>query len=288
MLTIKLPRKSGEKDDLMSAKGVQQTDFQEAAALLAPLVAPAPKTGTSMYKLLSVLALTAITDTGETYTEIDVAFAYDRLYKKAQANMAQTEQDREFCLKLMEEKQNKQRAAILKGEQHKQLSKSADLDKLESAEWIYIGRGTGPTQARNIMTHGTFGGLAPNPDRTEAPTDKDADKQTGYGEKGTSKGVIEEWSLGTLDGFATDGFMLLGVTKPAYVTLPPKGKRGGGEQGVCGYADRLLEGVAIGDVGREGLDMPPLQRELDAIIKADHRTNASLEALRASTARRVM
>ncbi|MEU7143423.1 hypothetical protein ABZ942_28545 [Nocardia sp. NPDC046473] len=260
----------------------------KATELLVQFVDPKPKSGTSAYKLLGIIAMSAIEDRSETYSELDVAYAYAKLYKLAQSRKTQIEVDRKYLLELMDGKENRERAGKLAGAQRDQSRKSSEaLDKLEAEKYIFIARGTDPTQARRIIAQETFGGLEPNPDRTTAPTDKDADKQTGFGDKGTATGVIEEWSLGQLDGFATNGFMLLAAAEPAYVTLPPKGKRSAGERGVCGYADRRLAGVAIGGEGRAGDGIDPLVREIDGINKADHRTHASLLALQESAARRV-
>ncbi|MFX0576811.1 hypothetical protein [Nocardia nepalensis] len=284
MLNIKDPTAT----DLIAAKGIPQQDFLKATELLVPFVEPQPKSGTSAYKLLGIIAMSAIDDKSETFTEVDVAYAYDKLYKLAQTRKTRAEADRAYLRELMDGKQNRERAGKLAGAQRDQSKKNGEeLDKLEAEKYIFIARGTDPAQARAIMTNETFGGLAPNPGRTGAPTDKDADKQTGFGDKGTDAGVLEEWSLGQLDGFATSGFMLLAATEPKYVTLPPKGKRSAGERGVCGYADRSLVGVAIGGEGRAGEGIDPLVREIDGIIKADHRTHATLAVLKESTARRI-
>ncbi|MFD6160950.1 hypothetical protein ACFWF7_03615 [Nocardia sp. NPDC060256] len=284
MLNIKDPTTT----DILASRGIPQQDFLKATELLVQFVKPKPKSGTSAYKLLGIIAMSAIEDKSETYSELDVAYAYAKLYELAQSRKTQNEVDRKYLIELMDSKENRERAGRLAGAQRDQSKKGSEaLDKLEAEKYIFIARGTDPSQARKIMTQETFGGLEPNPDRTAAPTDKDADKQTGFGDKGTEAGVIEEWSLGQLDGFATNGFMLLAATEPAYVTLPPKGKRSAGERGVCGYADRRLAGVAIGGEGRAGDGIDPLVREIDGINKADHRTHASLLALRESAARRV-
>ncbi len=285
MLNIKDPTST----DITTSRGIPQQDFLKATELVVQFVAPKPKASTSAYKLLSIIVKNAIDDKSETYTEIDVAYAYAKLYKLAESRKTQSEADRAYLLGVMDGKENQTRARKLAGAQRDQSKKSSDdLDKLESEQYVFIARGTDASQARKILTEETFGGLASNPDRTSAPTADDADKQTGFGDKGTEAGVIEEWSLGQLDGFATNGFMMLAAAEPVYVTLPPKGKRSAGERGVCGYADRRLAGVAIGGLGRAGEGIDPLVREVDGIVKADHRTLAALSALQESAARRVM
>ncbi|MFI0819503.1 hypothetical protein ACH4TX_24775 [Streptomyces sp. NPDC021098] len=153
------------------------------------------------------------------------------------------------------------------------------LAGLRAQGTVVITRGTNPAQARQIFTHGTFGGLALDPTIVTPPGDADADAQTGRGVKDTAAGRIEEWSLGEQRGFALDGFMLIAEADVSRVTLPHSDSATMvGEAGVCGFAAAGLSRVAILAEGRPSNE-PPEKRELERINSTIGRNIAAVVTL---------
>ncbi|MEV6279759.1 hypothetical protein [Nocardia sp. NPDC051832] len=257
-----------------------QKDFLQGAKMLAGRVDPPTGSAGTLHKLLTAIVQVAIEDHDNTFTEADIAYAYQKLLRLAKARALKWEADAAACQKFLEDKDNGKHASSLLRAQKAQ---DSQLDKLDHADFVVFTRGTDPTQALNIMTYETFGGVWPGPARADKPSESDAGVQTGLGVKVTSKGRLEEWSLGTLDGFSTGGFMLIAVAKPSQVSLPPVKVRGSGERGVCGFADQRLLGVAILRAGPKS-PTPPLERAIEGLLKQG-KDNAT-SALREATLRR--
>ncbi|MFB8003234.1 hypothetical protein [Nocardia sp. NPDC056000] len=255
-----------------STETFPQKDFIEGAKMLADRVDPPTKSAGTLHKLLTVVVQVAIEDTENTYTEQDVAYAYRKLVRLAKARVTKWQSDSAACdLFLADKEENGRRAGWLSKIQREQDKR---LDKLEQSDFVVFTRGTDPTQALNIMTYETFGGVWPGPQRTDKPTEEQAGVQTGFGIKSTSQGRLEEWSLGTLDGFSTGGYMLIAAAKPTAVRLPPVKVRGAGESGVTGFADQRLLGVAILKAGPKS-SADPLERAIEGVMKQGQDNAAS-------------
>ncbi|MFF2555146.1 hypothetical protein ACFVUS_29370 [Nocardia sp. NPDC058058] len=265
MLVLTDQTKSG------STETFPQKDFIEGAKILADRVDPPTKSAGTLHKLLTVVVQVAIEDTENTFTEQDVAYAYRKLVRLAQARVLKWQADAATCEKFLADKENGQRAGWLSKVQRDQDKR---LGTLETSDFVVFTRGTDPTQALNIMTYETFGGVWPGPQRTDKPTEDQAGVQTGYGIKMTSQGRLEEWSLGTLDGFSTGGYMLIAAAKPTAVRLPPVKVRGAGESGVTGFADQRLLGVAILKAGPKST-ADPLERAIEGLMKQGQDNAAS-------------
>ncbi|RDI67704.1 hypothetical protein [Nocardia pseudobrasiliensis] len=260
------------------SREVPQKDFSAAAKALAGRVDPPTGGAGVLHKLLAVVVEEAIRDSEQMFTDADVIAAYRKLHRLAQARVAKWQADAETCRKFLGDKENQSRALQLTRAQRAQ---DKELGKLEQAQFVVITRGTDPTQALNIMTYETFGGLWPGPARDDKPSEEAASTQTGFGVKTTEEGRIEEWSLGALTGFATGGFLLIAAARPDTVRLPPEKVRGGGERGVCGFADQRLLGVALLSEGRVATDIQPLDRAIESILKrgADNAASALRDAV---------
>ncbi|MEU0545683.1 hypothetical protein ABZ319_37995 [Nocardia sp. NPDC005978] len=246
-----------------STETFPQKDFLEGAKMLAGRVDPPTKSTGALHKLLTIVVQVAVEDLETTFTEADVAYAYRKLHRLAEVRVTKWKDDAAACEKILASKENGQRAIWLS---RTQTAQEARLDTLEKSEFVVFTRGTDPTQARNILTHETFGGLLPGVERTDSPSEDDAGVQTGFGVKTTSTGRLEEWSLGTLDGFSTGGFMLIAAAKPTAVRLPPVKVRTAGERGVTGFADQRLLGVAILKAGPKST-ADPLERAIEGLLK---------------------
>jgi hypothetical protein len=112
--------------------------------------------------------------------------------------------------------------------------------------------------------------------------------QTGFGEKATGQGRIEEWSLSALEGFATAGFRVDGGDQA-----------GAGDAAAPGAGPARLVNVvsavsltavsrrlSIAGEGRESFG-DPVQREIGNVVKASSRDGAAASALRESRLGRV-
>ncbi|MEV0764257.1 hypothetical protein [Nocardia sp. NPDC050435] len=260
-----------------STETFPQKDFMEGAKLLAGRVDPPTKSAGALHKLLTIVVQVAVDDAETTFTEDDVAYAYRKLVRLAKARVLRWEVDAIECEKFLADKENGQRATWLSRTQKEQDKR---LETLEQSKFVVFTRGTDPTQALNIMIYETFGGVLAGPERTDRPTEEEAGVQTGFGVKMTSQGRLEEWSLGTLDGFSTGGYMLIAAAKPDAVRLPPVKVRGAGERGVTGFADQRLLGVAILKAGPKST-ADPLERAIEGLMKQgkDNATSALRDAV---------
>ncbi len=263
---------------MLNIDGAKADDFSAAADVLSSRVEPRAEAGKATMKLLKTITIAAIEDPQRTYTEPNVAYAYGKLIGVARERQAQQESAREECRKIMASQDNRQGIAVLGRLLREQETK---LDDLETAKTVVITRGTDPVQTLNISTHRTFGGVPPGPVQTGAPTAGDADRQTGLGVKETAGSRLEEWSLGSLAGFASGGFLVRALTTPTLISLPPRGHRSAGESGVCGFADRGLQGVVILEEGREPI-ADPFEREIEKLIKAGGQDGTVSAALQES------
>lgn len=246
-----------------STETFPQKDFREGAKILADRVDPPTKSTGALHKLLTLVTQVAVEDAEKTFTEQDVAYAYNKLVRLAKARVQRWEVDAAACDEALANNENRLLANNLRQAQQKQ---EAQLANLEKGEYVIITRGTDPTQAINILVYQTFGGVMPGPERTDTPTEAEAGVQTGYGIKVTSQGRLEEWSLGTLTGFSTGGYMLIAAAKPSAVRLPPVNVRKSGESGVTGFADQRLIDVAILSAGPKATG-DPLERAIEGLLK---------------------
>ncbi|MFJ4657459.1 hypothetical protein ACIP5Y_39860 [Nocardia sp. NPDC088792] len=257
MLVLTDPTKSG------STETFPQKDFREGAKMLAGRVDPPTESAGALHKLLTLVVQVAVDDLENTYTEQDVAFAYRKLARQATARVQRWEADAAACESALADNENRRLASALSRAQRDQETRLADLEK---SQYVVITRGTDPTQALNILIYQTFGGVLPGPERTDTPTEAEAGVQTGYGIKVTSQGRLEEWSLGTLEGFSTGGYMLIAAAKPTAVRLPPVKVRSAGESGVTGFADQRMLEVALLKPGPKSTG-DPLERAIEGMLK---------------------
>ncbi|MFD9869367.1 hypothetical protein ACFXI8_31980 [Streptomyces niveus] len=247
------------------------------SAVYKAMGAAAPKDNTPQRAVLGATA--AVAAGGAALFELpDVRKVYEDFLAQATQFATTTAADRNWCL------QNWDRgtAGVLDSAQSRQ---ATTLNGLRAQGSVVIARGTNPVQARQILTHRTFGGHPLDATITTAPTPEDADAQTGRGIKDTVAGRIEEWSLGRQAGFAIDGFMVIAEADVNLVTLPRSdGATQGGEAGVCGFAAAGLLRVAILSQGRASGD-PPEKRELERIAVAIGRDNPGVVTLLKAAAR---
>ncbi|MGH3391855.1 MAG: hypothetical protein ACRDOO_23535 [Actinomadura sp.] len=262
-------------------KTITMTNMRTAAADLAPSLKPVAEAGQPSMALLGSIIFQALNTSGETFTEKNVAGAYQDLMvsvaKRAEAKAAARETGKNTCESSGNKQARKELDAIYKELQ-------PHLQELEDGDQVVIFRGVDPFQALAILEHRTFGGLPPALAQAGAPQTADAGRQSGFGTKDTAAGRIEEWSLAPQTGFATDGFMLVALTHPSKVNLPDKGNsRLEGERGVVGYADHSLERVAIWESGRGFVDVTAESLEIQALMKmAGRDASFVLDALRAA------
>ncbi|GAA2434581.1 hypothetical protein GCM10010191_56330 [Actinomadura vinacea] len=253
--------------------------MKTAAAKLAPSLNPVPGPGQAAMALLSAIIFQALNHKGENFTETHVAGAYQKLVKRATDRAGEKAAARKEGKEFFRSKNNESvKERLLKAYEELQ----PRLQELENGDRVIIFRGTDPLQTLAIMQNQTFGGTPPASNQTGAPESKDAARQSGFGEKDTTGGRIEEWSLAPQTGFATGGFMLIALVHPSKVNLPDKGKsRTEGERGVVGYTDHSLSEVAIMDDGRDFEGVTPESLEIDALVKRAGRDQSFLiEALR--------
>ncbi|SEG92210.1 hypothetical protein SAMN05216223_12584 [Actinacidiphila yanglinensis] len=245
------------------------------------LGAEAPKAATIRRRLLTVLVINAASDASQ-FDMADVVRVYRDLIAQAVQEEPVTSAARHWCQARMGN--DAALAAELELALNRQPTKLAEL---RSRQNVVIARGCGPRQAKEILTHVTFGGLAANLVLQGPPTADDADRQTGLGEKDTANGPIEEWSLGQQKGFSSDGFMLIAEAAVAKVTLPRSDAAAvEGEAGVCGYAAASLERVAILSEGPPVTD--PLEREVQRINdRLSVRSNPGVALLKEARRQRI-
>ncbi|WP_329032115.1 hypothetical protein OIE71_03970 [Streptomyces sp. NBC_01725] len=241
------------------------------SAVYKAMGAAAPKDNTPQRSVLG--ATVAVAAGGAALFELpDVQQVYNDYLAQAALFATTTAADRAWCL----QNRGAGTADQLAAAQRRQADTLAGLLAQGS---VVITRGTNPVQARQILTHRTFGGLPPNANLTTPPTAEDADAQTGLGIKDTVAGRIEEWSLGQQTGFSLDGFMVIAEADVSLVTLPRSdGATRGGEAGVCGYAAAGLIRVAILSEGRPSGE-PPEKRELERICVAIGRDHPGVVTL---------
>lgn len=245
------------------------------------LGAEAPKPATIGRRLLTVVVMNAAGDASR-FDMADVARVYRDLIALAIQEETVTSAARQWCQARM------RNDAALAAELEQALDRQpTTLAELRSRQNVVIARGAGPRQAKEVLTHLTFGGLAADPGLQGPPTAEDADRQTGLGEKDTANGLLEEWSLGQQKGFSSDGFMLIAEAAVAMVTLPRSDAATvQGEAGVCGYAAASLVRVAL---LREG---PPvtdtLEREIQRISdRLSARSNPGVTLLEEARRQRI-
>lgn len=245
----------------VNGRNYTQADFQAVTKpVIVFMAATAPAEGSVKRGVLSSLIALA-TQSAAAFDVGEVVDVYGRLVDDAVAQVPLTAAARTWCRTQLRNPVAAQLSALA-------VQQSQDLAGLQAQGTVVITRGTDPLQARDILTHGTFGGSVPDPALVAAPTSADADRQTGVGQKNTAVGRIEEWSLGALMGFASNGFLLVAEANVAVVTLPKSDFAvRAGEAGVCGYAAASLVRVAILDEGRQTAD-EPLQLELEKTKKA--------------------
>ncbi|WP_381801446.1 hypothetical protein [Streptomyces niveus] len=241
------------------------------SAVYKAMGAAAPKDNTPQRAVLG--ATTAVAAGAAALFELpDVRKVYDDFLAQATQFAATTAADRTWC----QQNWDRRTAGELATAQPRQ---AGTLDGLRAQGSVVIARGTNPVQARQILTHRTFGGHPLDVNITAPPTAEDADAQTGRGIKDTVAGRIEEWSLGRQTGFSIDGFMLIAEADVTLVTLPRSdGATQGGEAGVCGFAAAGLRRVAILSEGRASGDLPE-KRELERISVAIGRDNPGVVTL---------
>ena len=240
----------------------------------------APKAATIRRRLLAVLVLNAAGDESR-FEMADVVRVYRDLIAQALQEERATSDARQWCQERMRD--DTALAAELEEAANRQ---PTTLAKLRSRSYVVIARGTGPRQAKAICTHTTFGGLPADPSRQGPPSAEDADRQTGFGDKNTANGLIEEWSLAQQKGFASDGFMLIAEAGVGKVTLPRSNSAAvEGEAGVCGYAAASLQRVAVLSEGPAVTD--PLEREVQRTSdRLSALSNPGLPLLREARSRR--
>lgn len=227
-----------------------QDGFAATKAIAALMRTDAPKAGTSYNSVLTAVTMAAVKDESATYTEQHVVAVYLDLLATARTRADEARTAAEWCNARID----RRLAAELERLANQQPTTLAQLQALDT---VVITRGTGPVQSRRIVENGTMGGATVDPGITTPPASLDADAQTGFGNKNATGGRIEEWSLGTQFGFASDGFMLIAEVSRSLVTLPKSDFASvAGEAGVCGYAGLRLHRVAIAGPGRTLSDDP--------------------------------
>ncbi|MFG2639172.1 hypothetical protein ACGFX8_36920 [Streptomyces sp. NPDC048362] len=224
--------------------------------------------GTSAMSLLKRLCFLAEQDAQNVSTNQIVA-VYDFSLSKIKDNAARQEEAARRCEDILRSREN--------AEKVRRIRTSSENPNGH----IIITRGTTPLQALNILTNCTFGGSALNSDHMSgAPSEKAADDQTGFGSKGTGASRIEEWSLGELRGFATDGFLLIARASETLVTLPKtEFSKAAGERGVCGFADAPLVEVAILERGAKPVEVSGADKGIDGYLKNLGATEATFSQL---------
>jgi hypothetical protein len=93
-----------------------------------------------------------------------------------------------------------------------------------AGRFFAIVRGMTVEQAVNVVKHGTFGGDPAATAARQPPTEEMASKQTGEMQKDTGAGNLEEWSLTAQSGFATEGVIMVAVTRAGEARFPPQEK----------------------------------------------------------------
>lgn len=255
----------------------RQSPGAAKAAVYKAMGASAPKDNTPQRVVLGATVAVAATDAAA-FELPDVVQVYDDFVAQATQAAATTDADRLWCRGNWDRMTANNLATLQAGQ-------AQTLAGLRAQGTIVITRGTNPVQARQILTHVTFGGLPLDATILTPPTDLDADAQTGFGVKNTAAGRIEEWSLGRQTGFSTDGFMVIAEADVNLVTLPRSdGATRGGEAGVCGYAAAGLVRVAILSEGRASGE-PGEKRELERISVTIGRDPASVVVLLKAAAR---
>jgi hypothetical protein len=213
--------------------------------------------------LNGIVLLAATSPSPDNFVERDVTAVYAELLRRAKEAVTDNNAASEWCAAHMDAPLAEEltRAAHAQGN-------IAQVAQLRAQPSVVITRGTDPVQAKAILQNVTFGGQTLDPAKVAAPSDKAADVQTGFGSKDTADGRIEEWSIGMLMGFATDGFMLIAEADTSRMTLPRSDHSAQvGERGACGYATAGLRRVAIAAEGRaSGAD--PVDTQLSALRKA--------------------
>ncbi|MGW2328471.1 hypothetical protein ACWC5C_22320 [Streptomyces sp. NPDC001700] len=250
--------------DKRSAAGAKAAVFQAFGAAV-------PKEGTPQRAVLGSLAFVAAGDPAAFELQ-DVRQVFGDFVAQAAQLAAAAATDRAWCQQHMDHGTAGELDAVRQRQ-------ATTLEGLRAQGTVVITRGTNPVQARQILTHVTFGGLPLDPAIVAPPSATDADAQTGLGVKDTVAGRIEEWSLGALTGFSLDGFMLIAEADVKRVTLPRSDSATvAGEAGVCGYAAAGLSRVTILAEGRAS-DEPPEKRELQRINTEIGRNTAAVVGL---------
>jgi hypothetical protein len=111
------------------------------------------------------------------------------------------------------------------------------------------------------------------------PSEKEAKIQTGYNEKDTELGGLEEWSENELKGFSTEGFMMVAAVDLSLVRSPEKSSTEG-ESGVTGWKDLPLIEVAIWKIGNKfelSSGYSAIQNEVDRISREAAEDQFNLE-----------
>ncbi|MFC1419000.1 hypothetical protein [Streptacidiphilus cavernicola] len=245
----------------ISGKKYDSAGFMAAVgAVVAAMGTTAPPEGSVQRGVLTSIVTLAASNAAA-FDVVDVLDVYAGLVQQAVDAVPVTETARVWC----RERIGGDVATRLAARVAKQPQTLAQLQALGS---IVITRGMDPVQAQSVLTNGTFGGAVHDPLAVGAPQAADAVRQTGLGDKSTAAGRIEEWSLGMLTGFASNGFMLIAEAAVPVVTLPTSDHAvRAGEAGVCGFAAAALISVAILEEGRK-LGDDPLQPELEKVKKA--------------------
>lgn len=223
--------------------------------------------GTFSGKMLSYI-LFGLANMEEVFDEARIIKICRHLMSLIHQSMEQENRDREECRKLLETEQNQTLV--------KKIMANAE------PSMAIIHRGVTPRQALQIMNNRTFGGSMPSMVLRDPPTEKDAQIQTGFGEKRTSQGILEEWSIqeGGLPGFATEGFMMIALVDRRYARFPSEMI---GEAGVTGWTDQPLVAVAIAYEGKAMIGGDSLTREIDNLCKRMMRDPSILNSAVAAT-----
>ena len=246
---------------MLTIDGSPVQDVTAACKTITPrLKGDAPKERDLRRHGAEVHRVPGVTERAATFREADVISVYTRLLNQAKAQVAESEAATQWCLANL----NSQLAGELTQQANAQ---ATTLAGLQAQNTVVITRGTNPVQSKAILENRTMGGAPLDGTIVTAPTSADADAQTGFGDKNTGGGLIEEWSLGVQFGFASDGFLLIGEVSTALVTLPKSDRAVViGEAGVCGYAALGMRRVTIAQPGRP-LSTDPVQSQLAGINK---------------------
>lgn len=194
--------------------GGNPIDRDAAFAKLAGRIAQAAQGARTLY---SPLLLKNILQAGESIDRAIPETVIEAVYlaagREINTFLREREEHRKTIAKLFASDENQFRLRLI----HWCTAQSWFHDAL----FVVVIRGMSVEQGIRVMTHGTFGGAPPRAVPREPPTEQMAVMQTGLEQKKTAAGTFEEWSVTAQKGFATEGVIMVAVTRPEHARFPP-------------------------------------------------------------------